>query len=158
MKQVYEAAGKTFATAEAAKRHERLLEVQRELEAAANKVKRCLGETALTADGQPFSMSSSTYYWFISPSYAGLPRLVSVWVWPHHMELDADEPKACLKVRWLRRDGDRSDYISLRVNELYADQAKAKAAYVAACKERLAELTEEVAEIERNPQVRGEMT
>lgn len=148
MKPIYKSKdGTEHETADAAARHNKLLVATQELREAADRVRKCLGATALTADGEPFDMSHSRDYWCLHQAWPGMPRLEKVWFWPHNcLDVETDRENGGIMLRDSRSDERRQRVY--RVSELYADERNARAALLAACKERLAELTDEVAKME----------
>ena len=149
MKPTYKANdGSEHDTAKAAAAHNKLLDAQRAFSESAREVARCLGAAALTADGRPFNTERSRDYWHVARRWdGGLPRLVRVNIWPHNATFDNDR-EGPLLVRWYEERNGRGDYTSLPICELYSDEAKATAAWLDACRQTVAEMTAELADLE----------
>lgn len=125
-----------------------MIEAENKFKEAAQEVARRLKEAALTADGEPFATEGRySDFWWLCPNYGGgLPRLHRVYVYPYLAEIEHDYQKnGRLVVREYKAD--TRSYITHPVEELYVSHAKAKAAHLAACEERLKEIEQEVADL-----------
>jgi len=142
VKQVFESAdGRTYPTVKAAEKRDAMVAAAKQFEEAGKELVKCIGESALTADGKPFNMRSSQHYWFIADSFTGLPRLIDLWLWPHHASVEIDHQDQVV-FRYL--DDSRREYIDYPIRELYADKEAAYVAYADRCEQRIEELREEV--------------
>ena len=151
MKPIYKSRdGSEHGTSSAAKAHNKLLDAQVAFADAAKEVARCLGEQALTSDGEPFDVHHSRDYWRIVKQWGlGFPRIAKIWVWPHSATIDSADAEAKLCVRWYEHsDRGGGNYQSHPICELYADEKKAMAAWLQACRDYAAEVQQELAEIE----------
>ena len=147
MKPVFKTSdGQDFDTAEAAKRHERLVNASAELEVAVRHGNDCLGETAKTADGQWFDMKRSNAYWIIRNRWHATPFLQEVSIWPHHAAVETERQDGRLVVR--EYDSDRQDYVSYSISELYADRREAEKAMLQMFRDRHAEMAEQILTME----------
>ena len=139
--------GVEFDSEEAAKHHEELREALGKYEAARKAYARWLWEEQITADGQRFSLTSMRDYYFIGESWA-FPemRRVSFCVW--NCELDDTD---VLTILVLPTGGSRepAHVQTYRINQLYQSRAAAKRALVKAQKERIAQLTEQMRQSEK---------
>lgn len=135
-------------TAEAAEKRNELLVAKKAFEAAGDSVKRCLGASALTADGQPFEMGRSADYYRVASGHgAFFPQLVKMWIYPHNAHIDADRDSP-LCVRWYEhREKGGGDYQSCPISSLYSDKTEARKAWLAACEKHVAEIAQEFEEI-----------
>jgi hypothetical protein len=136
-------------TARAANRHNRLLKAKREFDAAAEKIQDILREGAMTADGVPVSeLGMCRRVWRLHPNYCGLPALREFYASPHRMDVDISHSDGVIRISEYdygtehmgRRDS--QGWVYYPVHQLYADEKKAKEAYIKAVEERLAEFKE----------------
>ncbi len=150
MKPIYKADDDSeHKTAALADKRNKLIVAQTNFEAAAEVLTKSLGESVLTADGEPFCMTKCRTYWRIARVYgAGFPRIAEVYVWPHNSHVDTDRKDEALCVRWWSHDGRESRYESYRINELYANKDAAKAANLEECRKYAQQVAEELATIE----------
>ena len=111
---------------------------------------RLLAASALTADGQPLEFGRSRDYWYVTPSFIGMPRLGKMYFWPSGLRVDMDYAGGALTLREYCHE--RKEYVSRKICELYADERKAKEALLAACEQRIAEWNEELAKIRKDAQ------
>lgn len=132
-------------TAKQAEARNAVVVAENKFKEAVEEVSRRMKEAALTADGEPFACDrGSSNFWWLCPAYGGrLPMLRRVYVYPYHASIDHDYQK---NGRLVVREycGERREYVTYPVNELYVDQKKAQAAHLAACEERLKEIATEV--------------
>lgn len=127
----------------AAKRHNKLLDAKDAFREAAEVVKKCLGGTAVTADGHPFDMQRSGFYWLVRKSWVGLPALSQVWIWPHNCDIDEENGHLIYR----SYESERREYVTYRISDLYVSEKAAREALITACEKRIAEFQEEVAAI-----------
>jgi hypothetical protein len=147
VEQVFKATdGETFKTKAAAERHSAVVDAARELEEACNKVRIALGKKALTADGQPFTMTYGEY-WRVVPSWAGKPTLQSLTIYARHMSVDVERERVLIR----EYDHQRKDYIQYEIGELYADEREAKKALAVALREHIADAQAELDKLPSNP-------
>lgn len=140
MKPVFKARDDSEHTsAEAAERHNKLLDATETFRRAADMVCKYLGETAVTADGHPFDMSRSGFYWLVRKSLMGLPALGQVWIWPHNCYIETDDG------RLVYRSYEHGGYVTYRISDLYVSERAARRAHIEACEQRIVEFQEEVA-------------
>lgn len=141
MKAVFEASdGTTHATAALAKKREELTEAVAELRTVVKRIGRLNAESLLTADGVPFELGRSRDYYFVADTLIGLPRLLTVWLYPYSIDVDMDRD-GVLTLREYKH-GDRNDgrWTHYRIDELYSEKAAAEAAVLARAEQRLAEM------------------
>lgn len=136
VKPVFQSAdNKTHETAEAAEKWNAILAACQQLHDAGRVATRLLAESARTADGEPFDFSHSRTYYRIAQYSEGLPRMVEVWVWPHHVEIDVDRDTARLVIReW---DPSRQCKFELVISELYAHKKNAINASIVMAEEQM---------------------
>ncbi len=130
-------------TAAAAKLHNGVVEAIRSFKKAAELVQRRIKERAMTADGVPFT-EAGTEFWWLCGWGGGLPRLILLYIWPYHSEIEERENGDLMVSYW---DGERKDHQRHRIRDLYSDRKKAREAHVDACEKRLAELAGEFNEL-----------
>lgn len=149
--------GSKFDTEDAAVRKNELLKAARNFAAASEELNRCLGATAMTADGKTIDSLHRGTYWYIANRHdGGLPHLMEISPWPRQQEFDNDGASPRVKIRFNRADFARRDEwqeMRLNVNDLYAGKDTAIAAHLAACEARLQEITEQLANIKKEPQI-----
>lgn len=122
-----------------------MLKAEERFRLAAEDVQRCLAGTAKTRDGRLFG-SQSEYYWRIVPVHMGLPRLQRLDIWPYYSSVEIGRNGVDVLLRERHVDGQRQ--VSYRISDLYSRDGDVKSAYIAACKETLKSLTQQVAEME----------
>lgn len=136
--------GVKFSDQARAERHERLIVAQKAHEDALRNFSRALWETQLTADGQPFTVSSRTYY-FITPGYFAMPTLREInfygGLWS--MEIDErDHLTIIYKADGLKERGER-----FRIDDLYLSRTRAQLELADRLEVWLKEKQEEVADL-----------
>lgn len=134
-------------SAAAAERRNKVIAAKEEFNDAIKRVKTALKEEILTADGVPFAPGPTGFnsYWYIWPSWGGLPRLERLSLWAYHAELSRDDDE--LVIRDFKHD--RKDYVRYRFRELYHSEEAARKAYSKMLDDRLAELKEQAEEYKK---------
>lgn len=132
VKQVFKAEdGSEHNSAEDAERRNALLLASAELQAAIDKVRRALGETAKTADGHYLDMTKSCYvYRVTSPNAYHPPRIQRFFFFPYTaavMYSDHDPPKLTITISEGQEAG-----LTLNVENLYLSEKEARKALVVA--------------------------
>lgn len=140
-------------TAKQAEKRNKIVAAKRKFAEARDDVIRYVKEAALTADGQPFAGEDSTCdFWWVARYWVGeLPLLRRVTIFAYHVTIDEDRADGGLVVREYRAtDRGGSDYQTYPLKELYASKKAAEAAHLAACEERLKEITGKVEELRKD--------
>jgi len=138
--------GTKWLSEEEAERHDRLIEASRQYEHARKEYERRLWETQRTADGQLFELSGWHRYWVIRSSW-DLPDVFPVSLYAHDCHLDE---KDVLSLTEYKNEHGQLHVTTYRINEIYADERRAKEALLIAQKSRLAEYAEQVKKLEES--------
>ena len=112
------------------------------LEVARKKIHKLLAGKAVTADGVPLTELSSGDYYRVVERWGSRPWFARVWVWPHDAYLDVEDKQLVLVVEEYR-DAKR-ETMRIPMNEIYASEKKAKAAWFAAWERWLDEERQEL--------------
>lgn len=140
--------GSDHLTKQEAQKRNDLLVAEYELRQQVERVAKLIGDAALTADGEPFETHRWRSYWFIANSYVGIPTLRDIPLYGYDVAVDNCRTDQALRVMVYERHGDEKKMQRFYVHDLYSNKAKAQEAHLKACKERLAQLTRQVEEIE----------
>ena len=133
-----------------AEKRDQLVDAGRQLESSVPTISRLLTEGGKTADGQLLDLGSWKTYYFIRRGYGSMPRLQEFSLWPHNLGVDFDRDDGALIVRQFesdRRSG--GEYVSIKVNDLYADQTKAEDALLLAIDQHVKDVATEAEEMRK---------
>jgi hypothetical protein len=145
--------GMTFDNQESAKRHEEFALAIKDYENAKHTLGKILAERCKTADGKTFSFGLWHKYYWITPGYFALPRILECefwgtnWSWDSSHDIDdirETDPAICL-LFYQDCNGQKMDHGQhILISELYAGRAAADAALKTAQKQWLNERAKEV--------------
>jgi hypothetical protein len=145
--------GMTFDNAAAAKRYEEFAEAIQAYEDAKRTLGQVLAERCKTADGKTFSFGLWSKYYWITPGYFALPRLLECefwgtnWSWDdsHNInDIRETDPEICL-LSYQDHNGGKMDHgQAIPISELYDDRAAVDAALKIAQRKWLIEKAEEL--------------
>ena len=147
--------GAKFPDQARAERHERLIVAEKAYEDAKRDYTRALWETQLTADGQPFTISTRTYY-FITPGYFAMPTLREINFYAGIWSMQMDERDHLLII--YKPDGSKENVEHYRIDALYLSRTSAQIELADQLETWLKEKQAEVADLiaQYRPEVRDE--
>ena len=137
--------GAEWPTEEQAEKRDQLMNAEKQLCEATREVMRCLGETALTADGKQFNMRECNDYWRVAENWFSFPEVEKFWFYPHNVYVDYCDKQVDLTVRWY--DNERREYQNYKIKELYTTEKAAKQACKKLGEERIQEMQERIAKM-----------
>lgn len=139
MKPVFKANdGSEHETEAAALLRNELVAACSEFQSAGDNVRRLLGASALTADGQPFDCRKLNRFYWIG-FWDGWPEMRDIDVYWYQAHVDHQQYSGESHLTLTIERGQREGRMSFRINELYASKKAAEQALVKVCEEKLAE-------------------
>lgn len=142
---------RTFKTADEADRHDAILTAKDEYDTARRKLVIALLANERTADEQPIDIANRTLYCvvnrFYSPMIQECKLYWNAWDWG----ID-DNDRVQLHFRMTDRDKER--WVTVKIDDLYVDQDKARKAVIEARREIIRNMVDNLAEDEANPRQR----
>lgn len=119
--------GRKFTNKADAEKHQIIIESVAEFQKAADKLGRAVAESLRTADGQLFTFSRLTDYFYISKGWYGMPEItrVSFYIWNCHF--DSYDGAKDLKDFSIYESKEGKIY-NYKISELYCDHRKAQLA------------------------------
>lgn len=143
--------GKKFKTANEADRHDAILLAKDEYDTSRRKLAIALLANERTADGQPIDIANRTLYCVVNKHYSPMIQECkfywNAWDWG----ID-DDDRVQLHFRMTDRDKER--WVTVKIDDLYADQDKARMAVIEARREIIRNMVDNLAEDEANPRQR----
>jgi len=141
----FESHGKEFDTMGEAQRHSAICDARDELEEAQRKFERVLAEGCKTADGHPFRFGVFADYWSVFAPHRSMPHLVHTEYFCNAWRVREHPVNGALEICHEPSDSEkRGRWIEIRY--LYAKEANANAALLAAQREWIADRHREIEE------------
>lgn len=135
--------GTTFATAEEAERHDRVVAAIRGVEAAGEQLRQAMLEACTTADGHPFQVDELEY-WYVADRAYRMPEVMRLTGLYYQPGLSVGRDGLELRLLEPTHDGTLHRWVTYPLSRLYATQAAAHVACLQARRERLAQIRLEV--------------
>lgn len=143
--------GKKFKTAAEADRHDAILAAKDKYDTARRELANLLLANERTADGQAVDIAKRTLYCVMNKHYAPMVQECkfywNAWDWGI-----GDDDRVQLHFRMTDRDKER--WVTVKFDDLYADQDKARMAVIEARREIIRNMVDNLAEDEANPRQR----